>query len=777
MDALHIVGTNVPRLDGLEKVKGGAAYVGDIALPGQWHAAVVRSPLPHARLVRLDTAAAEATGATVLTIGDLADIHPYFGSSIRDQPVVAADRVRFEGEPVAAVAARTPEAAAAAAELIDVEYEPLPHVTDPVEAIADGAPCVHNAGAPAPSRFAGGSPDLFPASPNICAGFFVRHGDGALGLAAADEVIEGTYATPAIQHAHLEPHSAIASWEQDRLTIWSSTQGPSVVRGQLADLFGLPHSRVRVRVPVVGGGFGGKSFATIEPLVAALARKTGRPVQLVLTREEVFQTLTRHAAVVRMATGFNRDGTLVARQVEILYDTGAYADSGPRTCRKGARLSSGPYRLPHQEVRSMAIYTNKVPAGAFRGFGLPQICWAYESQMDEIALHLDIDPVELRERNLLVDGESPAPGGRPISFSVGRCLDAVAEAVERPASIEASDDPRIRSARLLVGSGVACAMKSMTSPTTSIATVSMNADASVQVLTSSVDIGQGSRTVLAQIAGEVLGRPPSEIHVSLPDTDVTPFDQGTISSRITYAVGKAVLLAASKVRKSLLEFAAIQLEISPLDLELAGDAVRVRDSPTIRRSTVEVLRSAFDGRGGAITETSRVRVGPPEGRPEDDNAMPPAYMFAAAGAEVAVDPETGAVAIRRLVVASDVGRAINPRLCHMQNEGSMLMGVGSALFEELAYDGGQLVNGSFLAYPLPSIRDQPASFQSLLVEDPHPNGPFEARGIGEAAIAPVAAAIGNAVADALGGRRVRTIPLTPERVAAAIADAPITETV
>ncbi|MBI4492564.1 MAG: molybdopterin-dependent oxidoreductase, partial [Chloroflexi bacterium] len=434
---MTVIGVDVPRVDGPAKVSGLAQYTADIELPGMLHAKVLRSTYPHARLVRVDASkAARLPGVVVLTRDDVQGTNPYYGQVVRDQPIVAIDKVRFVGDVVAAVAAEARDLAEEALDLVEVEYEPLPAVLDPIEAMQPGAPLIHTL---RPEMLASirarsierGVPILhLEPNTNVCCSYRVEQGEVEAGFAEADEIFEDTYTVPTVQHGAMEPHACTASWEASgKLVVYSSTQDPSEIRWQLAELFNLPETRVRIIVPYLGGGYGGKLYPKLEPLVSALARKARRPVQWVLTREEVFLTIVRHAVVVRLKTGVKRDGSLVARQVEAVYDTGAYADVGPETMKKGAFSSCGPYRLPHQRIDGRCVYTNKPSAGAFRGFGVPQVAWAYESQMDDIARRLGLDPLDLRLKNLVRENDTFATGERLTNVAIAECLQQAAEAI------------------------------------------------------------------------------------------------------------------------------------------------------------------------------------------------------------------------------------------------------------------------------------------------------------------------------------------------------------
>jgi len=766
------VGTSVQRVDGPATVTGSTEYTADMRLPGMLQVRVLRSPYPHARIVSIDASRAAALpGVVVLTRDDLAGMDPYYGPVVRDQPILAIDKVRFVGDVVAAVAAERLDAAEEALDLIDVEYAVLPSAVDPVEAMEASAAVIHEGRRTPDVQFLDMRSVHFQLNSNVCSVYHVADGDVDAGFAEADEIFEDTYTTPMIQHGHIEPHASLGYWDaQGKLTVHSSTQNPSVIRTQLAELFGLPENLVRVTAPHVGAGYGAKTYPKLEPLVAAMARKARRPVQWVLTREEVFLTAVRHAAVVSIKTGVKRDGTILARRVSTVYDTGAYADIGPRTAKNGGYASGGPYRIPNIDLTSYCVYTNKPPAGAFRGFGVSQVCWAYESQMDDIARRLGIDPVELRLRNMVQEGDTFVTGDTLVSVGISECLRQAAEAIGWQGTAAASEIPTDRPG-IVRGKGIACMIKSTMTPSNSAASVRLNADGSAQLLTSSVEIGQGATTSLAQIVADSIGIEVGRVSVTLPDTDVTPYDQSTSSSRTTFSMGHAARQAGMRIREQLLEAAATELEISPNDLEISDGRITVRGTPQRSLTIPQVFRAMFGTPVGSLFGAFDFQTA---GGLDPDNGKGRASAFwflSAAGAEVEVDLETGKVRIVEMVTAVDAGKAINPVQCHLQNEGSMLTALGSALFEELTFDDGQPLNASFVEYMLPSMEDSPHRFASLLIETPHPDGPFGAKGVGEAAIGSVAPAIGNAVANALGGLRIRDLPIRPDRVVAALEEA------
>ena len=761
------LGENFPRVDGPAKLRGWAQFTADVEMPGMVYAKVLRSSYPHARLTRVDGSRAKKLPGVVavLTRDDLKGMNAYFGPVVKDQAVVAVDRVRYVGDIIAAVAAEEKDIAEEALELIAVDYEPLAAVFDPAEAMKPGAPILHTESARSETRL-DRAQFRFENNSNVLSVYHAEQGDVAVGFKAADEIFEDVYSSQKIQHGHIEPHAALAYWEPGgKLVIYTSTQNPSSIRAQLAELFDLPQSKVRVIVPYVGGGYGGKVHPRLEPLTAALARQARRPVQWVLTREEVFLTAHCHASVVKIKTGVKRDGTIIARQVEGIYDTGAYALTGPSTTKNGGEVAGGPYRIAHQNLTTYCVYTNTPPTGPYRGFGVPQVCWAYESQMDDIARRLGIDPLELRLKNLVQEGDVFVTGDKLVSVGIAECLKGAAEAIGwKREEEQGSREPGGK----VSGKGLAVMIKTTMTPSNSSALVRLNADGSAVLLTSSVEIGQGTQTSLAQIVAEELGISPERVSVTFPDTDVTPFDQSTSSSRTVFTMGGAARQAAGQVRRQLLEIGANVLEADVDDLELVEGNMQVRGAPEKKKSISQLFQARY---GAAVGSMAASYDNQTSGGvdPRTGKGKASAFFFlSACAAEVEVDTETGKVTIEQVVSAVDAGKAVNPRQCHMQNEGSMIMSLGSALFEEMVFDNGQPINSTFLEYMPPSMEDHPRRFESVLVETPHPEGPFGAKGVGEAALGPVEPAIGNAVANALGGIRLRDLPLRPDRVLAGL---------
>ncbi|HLN84878.1 MAG TPA: xanthine dehydrogenase family protein molybdopterin-binding subunit, partial [Candidatus Limnocylindrales bacterium] len=683
---------------------------------------MLRSTYAHARLLRVDARKAEklARVVSVFTRDDLKEMNSHFGPVVKDQPVVAIDRVRYVGDIIAAVAAKEKDIAEEALELIEVDYVPLPAVFDLRAAMRPDPPVIHAERVKAQS-FPVKSGFRLEGNGNVLSMYHVNEGDIQVGFSDADEIFEDTYVSQKIQHAHLEPHAALAYWEPTgKLVIYTSTQNPSPVRAQLAELFNLPQSKVRIIVPYVGGGYGAKTHPRLEPLTAALARKAHRPVQWILTREEVFLTAHCQAAIVRIKSGVKKDGRVIARQVEAVYDIGAYALTSTNTGRNGGEVSGGPYRIAHQDLTTYCVYTNTPPTGPYRGFGVPQVCWGYESEMDDIARRLGIDPLELRLKNLVREGDQFVTGDKLISVGISDCLKGAAQAIGWQAKKEQKDQELKGKAR---GKGLAVMIKTTMTPSNSSALVRLNADGSAVLLTSSVEIGQGTQTSLAQIVAEELGIATERVSVTFPDTDVTPFDQSTSSSRTIFTMGGAARQAAGQIRQQLLEIGAHVLEANVEDLELINGHLQVKGAPEKRRTISQLFQARYGAAVGSLAGSyDNQTTGGVD--PKTGKGKASAFFFLSACAvEVEVDTETGKVTIERIVSAVDAGKAVNPKQCHMQNEGSMIMSLGSALFEEMVFDNGQPINSTFLEYMPPSMEDQPKEFESVIIETPHPEGP------------------------------------------------------
>ncbi|TMA11271.1 MAG: xanthine dehydrogenase family protein molybdopterin-binding subunit [Deltaproteobacteria bacterium] len=768
------IGKSVRRLDYETKVTGRAQYLADMSVPGMCHGKILRSPYPHARLKHIDASKAlKVPGVmAVLTRDDILHdegIEPFYGPVFKDQTIVAVEKVRHVGDPVAAVVALTIDAAEEAIRLIDVEYEELPAVLDVHQALKPGAILVHESIKLPSSGFA----DLAELKPvegtNVCTHFRLNRGDIDKGFAEADHIFEDTFTLPATQHSFLETHACIASVEPGgRITVWATTQNPFVVRTQLANIFKVPVSKVRVIVPYLGGGYGGKVYPKVEPITVALAQKAGRPVRVVLSREEVFYTITKHAAVIRMKTGVKNDGTLIARECEIHLDTGAYAEIGPRVAKKSGYTAAGPYRIPNLKIDSYSVYTNKPPAGAFRGFGVSQSAWAVESQMDIIAAALKMDPLELRKQNGYDEGDKFVTEETLRAVGLKECLDEVAKSIGWETKVQGLKGSRVEGSgetNVKRGKGLACMIKATITPSISCAVVKLNEDASLSIYTGTVEMGQGSETVLAQIAGKELGLPLQTIQVLGVDTDVVPYDLTTSSSRSTFHMGKAVQLAAQDVLRQLKQIVMKEYGVPEDKVTFADGKIRL---PETQLDYAEVMFKRFGMQGGTLVGEGQVKTSVKDEYGEKSTS---AFWFVAAGAaEVEVDSETGQIKLCKYATAVDVGKALNPLGCRQQLSGAAITGIGQAMFEEIAYDNGQLINPNLVDYVLPSLGDMPSVIDPVCIEIPHRNGPFGAKGIGESALIPVAPAIANAIFDAVGVR-IKDLPIKAEKIFLALEEA------
>jgi CO/xanthine dehydrogenase Mo-binding subunit len=773
MANFSVVGQSVYRKDARQKVTGQVLHVGNLEMPGMLHVAVLRSPYAHARITRIEKTRAEQIPgvAVVLTGAEIAKmpgVDPHFGPAFRDQPILCVEKVCYVGDPVVAVAAVDRRTAEDALQLVEVDYEPLPAVLDVLEAVKPESPLVHEQHRPA-KAFADLAHVKAGQKSNICYHFKLRLGDVDKAFAEADRVFEHAFSSPPAQHMPMEPHVTLVYLDEaQRINIWTASQTPSYVRTEIANTFGVPMNRVRVRIPYLGGGYGAKLYAKLEPLVTALALITKKPVRYALTREEEFLTITKHKVVAKIRTSI-KNGEITGRKCEVYWDTGAYAEIGPRIVHKSGYTSAGPYRIPNVWIDSYCVYTNHVPAGAFRGFGVPQVIWAYDSQTDIVARAIGADPVEFRLRYALDEGETFATGTPVRSFGVKQALREAAKAVE-------FGKPSLKlSPTKLRGKGVACGVKAVLTPSISGAIVMMNADGTVNVLSSTVEMGQGSETMMGQIVAEELGVSFDKVHIVQPDTDITPYDTITAGSRSTYHMGNAVRMAAAKVKAVLCEAVGKKLEVNPDDLVMENNGVYVRGSTERGMSIGEAFLVKFGSAGTTITgeaicQPEAVPMDPETGQSEKCTEF---WFPSATSAEVEVDTETGKIKLLQFYSVGDTGTAINPRHCEQQLLGSAITHLGLSLFEEMIFDEGQLINGSLLDYQVASFKDLPDSFKPIIVQVPHETGPFGAKGVGETGTLTVSAAIANAIEDATGVR-IRDLPITPERLLRALAEKELT---
>ncbi len=765
MTAAGPVGADIPRVDGLEKVTGAAQYTADLKFPRLLHVAVVRSPHPHARVLDVKTARAERMpGVRAVVSGRDFPLHT--GIYLKDQTVFATDRVRFVGDPVAAVAAETPEAAAEAAALVAVDYEPLPAIFDVEEGIAAGAPLVH------PGL---GSYEVVPwirptAGTNVCNQLKIRKGDYASALGASWRVFENVFRVPQVQHVPMEPHVSVARVDlAGKVEVHTSAQSPFTVRHLLSACFGLSHGDVRIHVPYVGGGFGGKAGINLEPIAVALAmRCRGRWVRFIVDRhEEFFATVVRQGLTATLVTGVDRNGKVQAQKMHYLWNCGAYGGYGVNVVRAAGYTCGGAYEFPNVEGDSLGVYTNRPVGSAYRGFGMQEIHWALEQQMDKVALEIGMDPVEFRLLNALGAGKATVTG-QVLDEHAGRvdlCIRRVADEIGMDSGREKVP---------YRGKGIACAVKAPAMPNDAASSIAMKfaEDATLEILISGIDYGQGLMTVAAQFAAEALDLPMESIRVKgCPDTDLSPYDWQTVASRQTWATGNAVLRGAEEIRRKLCDTAAEALGVPSSELSLRGGAVvheaTGRSIPLVRI----VMGYQFpDGHviGGPIASTASYL---PEGLlfldPETSQSAKPVakWTFGAQAVEISVDPETGQVTVERIAACYDVGRVVNLGLIRGQTYGGIVQGLGTGMMEELILDPktGRTMNATLTDYKIPSAEDIPAEIVVDFVETPQKDGPMGARGIGEHTMIPTPAAIANALFDACGVR-ISEMPITAEKV-------------
>ncbi|HEX3486624.1 MAG TPA: xanthine dehydrogenase family protein molybdopterin-binding subunit [Micropepsaceae bacterium] len=744
---MNQMGRNIPRLEARAKVTGRADYVHNMRVPGMLYAKIFRSTIAHGRILSIDTSAArEIEGVyAVLTGEDIKTVmpEPYFGPAFHDQPILALEKVHFVGEPVAVVLSTDPHIAALGVQAIAAEYEELEHVFDEVEAMTSSA-IVHEELKPA-GTFADLKHLAGRKHTNVTLDYQLRRGDVEAGFAAADHVFEHIFRTGQVLHVPLESHASIAELGPDQLVIHTSSQTPSFVRMEIARLLGWAENRVSVRVPFLGGGFGAKVYVKMEALAAALALIVRRPVKVALTMEEQFYTISKHAVTFRIKSGVSKDGRVIARACDVWWNGGAYADIGPRVAQKTGFTAAGPYDIEHVRIDSAEVYTNRPPAGALRGFGVPQLVWAYESHTDLIARALGIDTLEFRRKNILRDGRPHATGTIMKDAAIDAVLDHLADHMNWKAPFDRGSGTVKR------GRGIAIGIKASISPTTSGAIVNISADGSIVLYINTIDMGQGSDTAMAQLVAEVLNVDAETVRVVHGNTDVAPYDMGTLGSRSTFHMGNAVKLAAEDARAKL---AALAAEVGLP----AGTNYDVK----------EIFLKRYGMRAGNVigAGTYVPRYTSPNPKTGQSDNVTPFWMIGGTGVEVEVDTETGQVRVLRMVHAADAGRAINPKICRTQLSGGAIMQLGFTLYEDMVFDGGQVINPSFADYKIPGFRDVPP-MESDVVAAVQETGPFGAKGIGESSTFGVSPAIANAIHDAIGVRMTE-LPIKPEAILRAL---------
>ena len=770
------IGVSVPRVDGVKKVTGAAKYVGDMKWPRMLYAKCVKSPYAHAKIVSIDVSAAKALkGVHDVITGD------YYtkrgGLYLEDKNFLAVNTVKFCGEPVVAVAAETPEIAEAACELVKVEYEPLPVINNPMEGMAKDAILIH------PELHTYKVVPIFhpQAHTNISHHHIIRKGDADAAFKYAEEhpdeyyITEHEYHVPHVQHTPIENHIAVAQYEPDgKCTVWASCQSPYAVRQALSASFDIPLNKMRIISPYVGGGFGAKAGTTIEGIIIPLAMHSkGRPVMMEYTREEEFvNSYVRQGLYTKIKTAVRKsDGKFLAVQNDFYWDGGAYTEYGVNIVKASGFASTGPYEFDNVKTDAYCVYTNNPVGGPYRGFGMCEIHFGIEQNIDEVAKEIGMDPIEIRRVNGLAPGKSTGTGEIMKSCGFLEALDQVAEAIQYDKPCDPPSGPhKVR------GKGIAGGWKSPSQPTNagSAAIIRMNEDGTFFLMTSGHDIGQGSDTALTQIAAEVLCCDPSKFTIRTGDTDHTPYEWQTVASRITYCAGNAIKLAAEDLKEKLLDLAQIKLGYIKRELYLEDGWIINRNHPESRMPMSDLaLGLAFeDGSGyggpaigvGTFTLPNNINYDPATGYSPKPAAF---WTTAVAGAEVEVDTETGIIEVKKMVESCDPGHIVNPELYKAQVEGGMMQALGTVLYEELKLKDGKVLNKSFVDYKIPTIDNAPETFIAMGVEHPEETGPYGARGIGEPAMVPGAPAIANAIYNATGCRFTE-MPITPERMLKAL---------
>ncbi len=737
------IGRSLPRLEAREKVTGRAEYTHTMQMPGMLVGKIFRSTVPHGRIKSIDTAAAKRFPGvhSVVTGEDIRKVipDPYYGPAFHDQPILALDKVRFVGEPVAVVLAYDPHIAEAATHEIHANYEELPAVYDEVEAMTSPV-TVHDELRPAGS-FADLKHLKGRKGTNLALDASLRRGEVEQAFASAAHVFEHTFRTQKCLHLALEPFASIADARESGVTIYTSCQGPSFIRTEIARLLRCPENRVRIKVPFVGGGYGSKIYVKLEALVTALSLLARRPVKIALTMEEQFYQITKHPSTLRIKTGLDKDAHITVRKCEVFWNGGAYADIGPRVTQKSGFVAAGPYDIENVWIDSYALYTHATPSGALRGFGLPQLAWAYESHTDMVARAIKLDPIAFRRRNLLREGRPHASGTVLQDAPIEAVLDQVCERMRWQESFDHGKGAVRR------GRGLAIALKAAISPTTSVAILNVAADGSVTLYCGTIDMGQGSDTGMAQIVGELLNIPAETVKVVQRDTDVTPYDMGTLGSRSLFHMGHAVRLAAEEVRS-----------------KLRAMAREVEEPEGSNISIADLFKKKFGMQAGNIVGSGTYKPDYTPAAPGTGQStnITPFWMVGGAGAQVEVDTGTGHVRLAKVVNVIDCGRQINPAIVETQISGASIMQLGFTMFENMQLDGGQITNASLADYKIPGIWDVPPMVNEAIDAYQH-NGPFGAKGAGKSATLCLSPAIANAIDDAVGVR-LTELPLNPEAV-------------
>lgn len=736
---MSIIGKSINRVGGVSRVLGAQRFVGDVKVPNMLHTKLVHLDCAHARILSVDISKAlKVPGVTGILRGeDLPLPLKKFGPVYKDRPLLAVGTIQYHGEPVAIVAAETEHAAAVAASLVAVEYEELPGVFTVGQALDPASELVQD---PVLRR------DTPFKNTNILDEWNFGWGDPD--SCTADEVVENTYEFPMVTQFAIEPFAFVAEPTANGITIYSAIQNPYYLQRIMAGVLDLPLSRVRIVATDPGGAFGGKQHPKYEPVLAYFALKLGKPLRLELTLEETFQAVRRAAAEIRVRSGFKRDGTLVFQDIETDYLIGAYADIAPRVVSKASYVAAGPYRVPHVRIRARALLSHTLPSTAFRGFGIPQVNWGIESQMDAAAKRLGIDRVAIRMMNLPERGESFMPDDPPADGIWSEALKKGAEAIGWGTPLPEGH-----------GRGLAMGLKMGATTAASYSIIRLHMDGSATVLSGTSDMGQGARTIFTQMVAEELGIPVEKIVMTMGDTEVVPFDMQTSASRSTVFMGKAILNACAEIKRRIGDMAADLYEIPREKLEVSSGIIHL---PGENRTFDQFLNDRFGKVPGEIIGVGEARSEYLKGHPM--NGRPAFYELVCCAAQVEVDKETGETLVHKLMIVGDVGKAINAQHVAMQDEGAAVMGLGHSVMEQYILDkAGRVKNLGALDYRIPTIKDIPLVLGSIHIENGDGPGPYGAKGVSEGGILAVAPAIAGAVEEAVG-TRIRSLPLTPERI-------------
>ncbi len=708
-------------------------------IPDMAHLKLVTLDVGRAKINKVDASKALAVPGVldVVTANELPNPMPRFGPERQDRPIIADGETKFHGEPVAAVVAESKDIAAYAAGLVKVDFEALDAITSVEAALERDAPLVQE-------------PAIRPNDPLAQTNVFkdLQYSWGDVDAANADLVIENTYTFPMVTHFSIEPHGFIVDASGDRLKIWSPVQHPFLLQKIMAGLFDMPLSDVQVLAPDPGGGFGGKQMPKFEPLLAFASRRIERPVRLILTLEETFQAVRRASASVKIRSGFTSDGDLVFHDIASDYLVGAYADVATRVTQKGNYLGCGPYRVPNARIKAQPILSHTTPSCAFRGFGTTQENWAVDSPINEAARRLGLDGVEIRLRNVSDKGDQVVPGDVPAD---GHWL----QSVQKAADLLGWDKPKAPGR----GRGIAVGIKAGATTGLSNSTVRLLADGSILVFAGTSDMGQGARTIFAQIAADALGAPYDRVSVIMGDTDVVPFDLQTSASRSTVFMGTAITRACEDIHAQVVELAADTLEMPEADIRIEGGNVVLPDRS---QPIFDFVQTKLGSWNVELIGNGRMR------KPTDQNhplgGSPAFFEFNCTAFEVEVDHATGEILIHKHVTVGDVGKALNPLQVEMQDEGAAIMGLGHSIYEQILMDDqGRIRNLGAIDYRIVTTKDMPIQMKTAMIENEDGPGPKGSKGVSEGAILCTAPALGAAVADATGVA-IRDLPLTPERV-------------